>query len=132
MRLLKVALVLLTLGALSGAVVGVLVLLAMILVRQGVPGGGFPAGALAAAAVFGAGVGAVTGPTIALLFLRRVPIWRATLETAGAAGLGAGLAGMTPFPYAWAWGALALAMLAALRLRHVYRDRTPRQTNVSA
>ncbi len=130
MRFLTVATLLLTLGALSGAVVGVLVLLASALVKPGVFGGGVPlsfiGAAIGAAAAFGAGVGALTGPPIALLFLRRVPIWRATVETAGAAGLGAALAGFTSIPMAWAYGALALATLAALRLRRVYRDKSPR------
>jgi hypothetical protein len=129
MRLFKVALVLLALGAISGAIVGMLVMLAFILLRGGGFADGFAWPAFGAAAAFGAGVGALFGPVIALVFLRRVPLWRATFETAGAAGLGAALAGPLDFPYAWAAGAFTMAMLATLRLRRVYREKMPKPSS---
>src|SRR5687768_12924719 len=101
------------LGAVSGAVTGVLLFVFIDAVMTGsVFGRGFVSG-WAAAAGLGAIVGALIGTPIALLLLRRVPLWRATVETAGAAGLGAAAAMSLRIPYSWAYGALLFALLAA-------------------
>jgi hypothetical protein len=132
-RTLAVIALLVALASLAGAVTGVLVLIVVGLVFAG--GNASLAAswnALSAAAGLGAVAGAVSGPLIAFAFLRRVPLWRATMETAGAAGIGAAL-GMaispdllgryTGAPFGWAYGGLLFAILAALRLRHAYRKR---------
>jgi MFS family permease len=132
-RTLAVIALLVALASLAGAVTGVLVLLVVGLVFAG--GNASLAAnwnALSASAGLGAAAGAVTGPLIAFIFLRRVPLWRATIETAGAAGVGAALGmAITPelldrytgVPYGWVYGGLLFAILAALRLRHAYRKR---------
>jgi hypothetical protein len=98
---------------------GVLFLMAMSLISDGGLSGvaGRPLGM---AAGVGAAVGALFGPPIALIFLRRVPLWRATMETAAVAGLGAALGGLTRWPFGWLAGALVFALLDALRLRRVF------------
>jgi hypothetical protein len=121
-RVAKVIAILLALGALTGAIVGTLFLLFSVLIF----GPHNPLGASAkmygAAAGFGAVVGGLSGPPIALLLLRRAPLWRATVETAAGAGLGAAIGGMTSLRYGWAYMALGFALAAAFRLRHAYRE----------
>jgi hypothetical protein len=126
-RILKVLALLLALGAGAGAVMGVLVLTATAILTP-VDGLRLPDLELVGwATAFGAVVGAVTGPPIALIFLRRVPLWRATIETAAAAGLGAVLG--ISFPFGWVYCGLSSAVLAALRLRYVYRLRASETTS---
>jgi hypothetical protein len=132
-RTLAVIALLVALASLAGAVTGVLVLLVVGLVFSGGSAALAPNwNAVSASAGLGAVSGAVTGPLIAFAFLRRVPLWRATIETAGAAGVGAALGmAITPelldrytgVPYGWVYGGLLFAILAALRLRHAYRKR---------
>jgi hypothetical protein len=121
MRLAKVIAILLTLGALTGAIVGTLFLFGVLVFGPHDPLGA-NAKMYGAAAGFGARVGALSGPPIALLLLRRVPLWRATVETAAGAGLGAAIGGMTTLRYGWAYMALAFALAAAFRLRYAYRE----------
>lgn len=126
MRILKVVALLVALGAVAGAVMGLLLSIGLTLVSLS-PSSSIEISDLQVygmAAAFGAIVGGVTGPPIALIFLRRVPLWRATVETAGAAGVGAAI-GMSvrAVPLGWAYGALLLAILAAVRLHRVYRSR---------
>lgn len=71
-------------------------------------------------ALLGAIFGAMVGTPIALLMLRRVPLWRATVETAAAAGLGTVVGRFIPIPLGFAVGAVVLALLAAWRLRRAY------------
>ena len=126
MRILKVVALLLALGAVAGAVTGLLLMMGILLLGPGRVD--FHISDLAVfgyAAGFGAMVGAGMGPPIALIFLRRVPLWRATVETAAAAGFGAALGMTIRLPLGVAGFALALALLAAARLRRVYRDKAP-------
>lgn len=74
-------------------------------------------------AAVGAIFGALVGTPIALLMLRRVPLWRATVETAGAAGLGTVVGRFIPIPFGFALGAVVFAVLAAWRLRRAYAPR---------
>jgi hypothetical protein len=122
--MLKVVLLLMTLGAVAGAAMGSLLLLGFALFGPSFVNGP-PLYGYGYAALLGAGVGAVSGPAIALTLLRKVPIWRATTETAAAAGIGSALGGLTltRVPFAWAYGALFFAILAALRLRRAYEKR---------
>ena len=71
-------------------------------------------------ATVGAIYGALIGTPIALTMLRRVPLWRATVETAAAAGLGTVVGRFIPVPLGFAAGALVFALLAAWRLRRAY------------
>ena len=120
MRIAKVVGILLALGALSGAVVGVLVAFALLALRfHNVSGDGE---IYLAAAIFGAICGAVSGPPIALTFLRRVPLWRATAQVAGAAGLGSVLGDFLFSRDGWIYGALTMAIAMALWLRRKYRN----------
>lgn len=123
MRIAKVLLLLLALGATAGAFVGLLFFVGLMLFR-GSPPSLANGRVFLAAATLGAIVGALSGPPIALLFLRRVPLWRATMETAAAAGLGAAVGGLTNLPYAEAYTALAFGLAAAFRLRYAYRQPT--------
>ena len=129
-RILGVLALLVALGAISGFVVGGLFLIGLQLVNEHRLV--LDARMLAYAAGFGAAVGAVSGPPIALLFLRRVPLWRATVEIAAVAAIGAAIGGFTRYPFSWAVTAFAFAIADALRLRHVYRARpalnTPEET----
>lgn len=128
-RILAITALLAALGAVSGAATGLLLLIAISVAgSQDVFRPGF-LHSWAAAGGLGAIVGSLMGTPIALIFLRRVPLWRATVETAGAAGLGAAAASSIPLPFAWPYGALLCAMLAALRLRYVYRERGQAQTD---
>jgi hypothetical protein len=123
MRVAKVVGILLALGACSGAIVGVLVALGLMVFKFRDPvlfGWDF----YGAAAAFGAAVGAVMGPPIAFVFLRRVPLWRATVQVAGAAGLGAALGARLDMTLGWALTALVMALTMALVLRYQYRNRT--------
>src|SRR6266545_5114916 len=106
MRFAKVIVMLLALAASAGAVVGVIFMIATALIGAGELHG-ITAEVLGYAAAFGAAVGGITGPPIALLFLRRVPLWRATLETAAAAGLGAAAGSLFPIPFGWLYGTVA-------------------------
>lgn len=120
MRIAAVLTLLIALSGLSGALTGLLLFAVLVTFE----GGAAPLDALAAyvgAARLGALVGVLTGPAIAMIFLRRVPLWRATIETAGAAGLGAALGGLVPLPFAWAGFALLFALLAAFRLNRSYK-----------
>ena len=121
MRFLKVFGLLCGLGALAGAVVGIIFVIAM-----GAFTGGPNALSLAmilAAAIVGALVGGALGPPMALAFLRHVPLWRATLETAAGASLGFALSSQIDTPFAWVPLTLSGATLAAIRLSHAYRKR---------
>jgi len=121
MRILKVVVLLLVLGAIAGALTGAVFLFGLLLVR-GHELFKEPR-TYAAAATVGAIVGALSGPPLALLLLRNVPPWRPTIETAAAAGLGAAVGNITNVAHAWLYGAIGFALAAALRLRFVYRQR---------
>ena len=133
MRVLKVVALLVALGGIAGAVTGLLLFLGASLLNPGGAGAVDDLRIYGFAAGFGALVGALTGPPIALIFLRRVPLWRATMETAGAAGIGAAL-GLAVGGVSWTWAvsALVLAILAALRLHRSHRHRAPADAGVSA
>lgn len=103
-------------GAISGALAAAAGSLAQELTR--VPG---HAGGVGQSAILGAISGAVLGAPVAMLLLRRAPLWRATIETAGAAGLGVVAGSFAPISYGWAAGALTFALLAAWRLRRAFR-----------
>lgn len=118
MRIVKVVLILIALAATAGAVVGVLSLVVLMLFKGQTLL--TDSRAYLAAASVGAIMGGLSGPAIAFLFLRRVPIWRATVETAAAAGVGA-VVGLSVNDDWWIIGALVFALLAALRLRYAYR-----------
>ena len=115
-----------TLGAIAGAVMGVLILVGVALLGPLSANSDFRSlNPYGFAALLGAIAGAVSGPPIALTLLRKVPIWRATTETAAAAGIGSALVGlMLPrVGLSWAYGGLLFAILAALRLRRAYEKR---------
>lgn len=119
MRLTAVTALVVTLGALAGGVMG---LLLTALGDAVLPG----QWTMPRSRAYGIGAtvaaihGALVGTPIALLFLRRVPLWRATVETAAAAGLGTVVGRFIPMPFASAAGAVVFALLAAWRLRRSY------------
>jgi len=127
MRVVKVVALLLGLGAIAGAAMGVVVLFALMLAKG--PSPFVDAEVLGAAALFGAAIGALTGPPIAFVFLRRVPLWRATVEVAAAAGLGTTIGILAKTEYWPAYG-LALAIAMALWLRRRYRNVAPARAAV--
>lgn len=121
MRWVKVLALLAALAAAAGAITGVTVAGILGLFSSGTRH--FALSVFAATASFGATVGLLIGPATALLLLRRVPLWRATVETAAGATLGFVASTATSFPFGWIPLTLGGAALAALRLRMEYRHR---------
>lgn len=119
-RLTGITALIVTLGALTGAVTSIVVFLLLAAASGPVPRPDTAAFWIRAATL-GAAAGAAIGTPIALLFLRRVAVGRATLETAGAAGLGVAAGTVIPVAYAWIYGAVLFAALAAVRLRITHR-----------
>ena len=121
------------LGGLAGALASVLVIAGAVLFSDVGPVGGV----LGSLLMIGTGIGFVVGgflsPITAWTFLRRVPLWRASVETAFAASFafalslvldgGLGLATVC---------ASACGLLAAWRLKRAYRDATASEPAVEA
>lgn len=113
-------------SAVAGSVVADVVLGAALVVSQG------PVAALRDPFVYmvggavGAACGLVCGPIAAWTMLRKVPIGRAILEPSIAAAIGGALGLFFARPggiFAPIGGAIAGLLLAAIRLRWVYRNR---------
>src|SRR5437773_12275218 len=87
--------------------------------------------ALEVATVIGFIVGGFLSPVMTWLFLRRVPLWRASVETAFAATIGLVLSALlgASFPMSAA-AALACSLLAAMRLKRAFRipEQAPQST----
>lgn len=126
-RVLGATALVVALGALGGAVGGLLIATIALVAEFGTPAPlsvvrpnfGFVA---LLGAVCGAAAGAFLGPVFAWTLLRRAPLWRAVGETAFAAALGTGL--VVAFVPGEQWilpGALLPSVLAALRLRREMR-----------
>ncbi|HET9453048.1 MAG TPA: hypothetical protein VFO66_02090 [Gemmatimonadaceae bacterium] len=122
MRITAVTALVVTLGAIAGGAMGLLLTAIGDAVLPGTATLPRPRIYGIGAAV-GAIYGALIGTPIALLMLRRVPLWRATVETAAAAGLGTVVGRFIPVPFASAGAAVAFALLAAWRLRRAYAPR---------
>lgn len=109
------------LAALSGAITGTLVFLALDLVAPGASSASDTARMAGIAAGFGAVLGGTIGTPIAMLMLRRVPLWRAIVETAAAAGAGSAIGNyLLPFRFGLVAWAVVFALLAAWRLQRAY------------
>jgi hypothetical protein len=69
-------------------------------------------------------IGGLLAPIMTWLFLRRVPLWRASIETAfaGTIGFAVGAVMGVAVPLAMA-SALTCSLLAALRLKRAYRPK---------
>ena len=122
LRLTAVTALVLILGALAGAFTGFIMTVIGDVVSEGEIIGS-ASRVYAIGALMGAIFGAAVGTPIAMLMLRRVPLWRATVETAAAAGTGVVLGQVIPIPFGFAVGAVALALVAAWRLRRAYAPR---------
>ena len=122
LRIIGVTLLVSLLGALAGAVAAVLVAaVAMeLLARRDFYFSSREF--LLAVSMIGVVVGGFLAPATTWLFLRRVPLWRASIETSFAATLGfaAGVL-LGGGPAVAGCSALAGALLAALRLKRVFR-----------
>ena len=122
LRIIGVTLLVSLLGALVGAVAAVLVAaVAMQLLDKR----GFffaPREFLVAVSMIGIIIGGFLAPVTTWVFLRRVPLWRASIETSFAATLGfaAGVV-LGGGPAVAGCSALAGALLAALRLKRAFR-----------
>ena len=118
------------LGALAGALAGALVIAALEVTAlftgsPPTPRPEFPVSMLfAIVSGIGFAVGSVAAPMLTSTLMRRVPMWRAAAETAGAAAIAFILAIMNSRSLALA-GAIAVtaSVLAAMRLRYVFRSR---------
>ena len=119
LRITAVTAVVVTLGGMMGAATAALLFLPLRL--AGVEPGPLHA-SLNYLGVAGLGgvAGALMGTPLAMLLLRRAPLWRATIETAGAAGIGSVAGLFIPSSFGWAMGAFVFAILAALRLRRKF------------
>ena len=129
-RVLVITAALAGMGAVVGSVLGLLLMAAILTVtREACSATGLFMGA-----GFGAASGFVLAPIAAWTLMRRVPIWRAIVDTAVGTTIGAGL-GLLPQPrftvvaaYPILLGLLGFTA-AALRLRLFYRgDRTGKPT----
>jgi hypothetical protein len=79
-----------------------------------------------AAMVTGFVIGGFASPVMTWLFMRRVPLWRASIETAFATMLGFVLGVALQFGLVGTIGAaLGCAILASLRLKRAYRTPAP-------
>jgi uncharacterized membrane protein YfcA len=117
-------------GGLAGAAIGVLATVAILaLTRTWGTFWGLETLFLFATMI-GFVVGGFLAPIMTWLFLRRVPLWRASIETAFAATIGFALGAVTgvAIPLAVA-SALTCSLLAALRLKRAYR---PKQESLAA
>lgn len=129
-RILIITAALAGLGAVVGSVLGVLLMAAILTVTREA----WSATVLFVGAAFGAVSGFVLAPIAAWTLMRRVPIWRAVVDTAVGTTIGAGL-GLLAQPrfavvaaYPILLGLLGFTA-AALRLRLFYRgDRTGKPT----
>lgn len=114
-RILAVTAALLAVGAVCGAVLGMVILTALGIRFGDIRRVGDVWGPLAFAAGFGAAIGAIVTPILAWIFLRRVPLGRAIAETT--LGLLAGVAlAMVFAPAFWLPAALLGFVVAAVRL----------------
>jgi len=122
LRIIGVTLLVSLLGALAGAVAAVLV--AAVAMELLFKRDFFfsPREFLVAVSMIGVAVGGFLAPATTWLFLRRVPLWRASIETSFAATLGfaAGVV-LGGGPAVAGCSALAGALLAALRLKRAFR-----------
>jgi hypothetical protein len=121
LRILIVTLLLGALGGLAGALGGAVIALGALAVVDSAPELGEMAFIVVAAAGVGGAFGVIVGPLLSWTMLRHVPIGRAILQTAIAAGLAATLSLMLAFSFFAMLGvSLTAAALAALRLRRRY------------
>ena len=119
-RILGVTALVSIVGGLAGAALGVLVMAIVALVT----GDWQFLMALQWAGAVGLVIGGLLAPIMTWLFLRRVPLWRASIETAFAATIGFAVGAVLGIavPLALA-SALTCSLLAALRLKRVYRPK---------
>lgn len=124
-RILIITAALAGLGAFVGAILGGSLVTAIELFPSRASGAWSPA-AFFVGAAFGAAVGLVLAPVAAWTLMRRVPIWRAIVDTAVGTTIGAGLGlVLQPRTPVLALSPIVLGVvgftLAALRLRLFYR-----------
>jgi MFS family permease len=119
-RILGVTALVSILGGLAGAALGMLVMAVIATVDRGWD---FWM-ALEWATVIGLAIGGFLAPIMTWLFLRRVPLWRASLETAFAATIGFAASALlnVAVPLAVAT-TLTCSLLAAVRLKRAYRPK---------
>ena len=124
-RVLVITAALAGMGAVVGSVLGLLLMAAILTVTREA----WSATGLFMGAALGAASGSVLAPIAAWTLMRRVPIWRAIVDTAVGTTIGAGL-GLLPQPrftvvaaYPILLGLLGFTA-AALRLRLFYRGDT--------
>ena len=110
------------LGGLAGAAAAVVVLLILTAILHLAD----VASVLPEAILIGLGIGAVLSSITTWAFLRRVPLWRASIETAFAATLVFGLSVvLTASVGVASLAGLIAALLAALRLKRAFRVKEP-------
>lgn len=124
LRILGVTALVAMVGGLAGAAIGVLASVGFLaLIRTG--DAFWEVGTiLQVATAVGFVIGGFLAPVMTWLFLRRVPLWRASIETAFAGTIGFVLGAVTgvALPLAMA-SALTCSLLAALRLKRAYRPK---------
>ena len=112
-----------------GGLVGALAAAAAAAVVLSLPSVGFVGSLLSlflGAMVLGFVIGGFVSPLMTWLFMRRVPLWRASLETAFASMLGLVVGIALEAGFIGTMGiALVCAILAALRLKRAYRAAAP-------
>jgi hypothetical protein len=127
LRILAVTSLIAVLGGIAGALLGAVLLAAIVSITQGTASlGDDNLIAYFTASAIGFANGVVVGPVLAWLFLRHVPLWRAVGEAAVGAAVGASLAIAAASAGAVSGTALfglplLFALGAALRLRISHR-----------
>jgi len=109
-------------GGLAGAAIGVLATVGVFALTRASGDVWGSETMLLWATMVGFVIGGFLAPIMTWLFLRRVPLWRASIETAFAATIGFAIGAVLGIaaPVAMA-SALTCSLLAALRLKRAYR-----------
>jgi MFS family permease len=124
LRILGVTALVSMIGGLAGAAMGVLASVAVLVLTRTWDAFWGAETVFLFATVVGFVIGGFLAPILTWLFLRRVPLWRASIETAFAATIGFAVGAVMGIavPLAMA-SALTCSMLAALRLKRAYRPK---------
>lgn len=125
LRIIGVTLLVSAVGAVAGAAVGALVMAILVTIFGGSPE---LSNIVAVGAAAGSVIGGLLSPLMTWLFLRRVPLWRASVEIGAAATFGF-MSSLIVFgglhaAYAVA-SSLGFALLAVARLKFASRRRGP-------
>jgi len=120
LRIIGITALVAAVGAVAGAAVGGLIMGALLQVFASPE----PWNVVLMGIVVGSAIGGALSPVTTWLFLRRVPLWRASVETGAAATLGFILTQLLSLTLPFGvLGSVGFALLAAARLKFASRRR---------